>query len=322
MTNGPRIIDAELLRTRVGLQDMIEPAAHAFRQSSRRLADNGLLTLFPGARPDLGDVYVKTGVIRGSPVFIVKISPWFAVNAIPDNSQGGFVAVFDSNTGHTLALLDDQHYLSDLRTAAAGAIAARVLAPAKIQIVTVLGAGTQAYWQPQALFTERPFGELIIWARNEQKAQALKMRLAPLLPGVRIDTMADIEIAVRRADVVITATQSRSPLVRGEWLHPGQHITAVGADDPTKCELEASVLRRARVFVDSVDAALSNGDVHRAIQNKQYGIDDLAGEIGHVLNGMHHGREKPTDITVAKLVGIGAQDLVAAEVALRLCTAA
>lgn len=319
MTPAPRLIGADELRARVGFRELIEPVAAAFRESSGGGAQNGLLTMFPGERPELGDVFVKTGVLRGHAICVVKVSPWFAINVERGAAQGGFVAVIDSSTGYTLALLDDQHYLSDIRTAAAGALAARVLAPPAIEVATVLGAGTQAFWQAQALFVERPFRRLLLWARDARKAAALAVRLAPALPDVQIDISPDVEPAVRRADVIVTATLAREPLVRGEWLRPGQHITAVGADDAAKCELDATVLHRARVFVDSIETALACGDVHRAIRDGQYAADSLAGEIGQVLDGSRPGRRAAADITVAKFAGIGAQDLVAAEVALRLC---
>lgn len=321
MSVAPLIIGAEELRARVHFRDLVEPVSSAFRESARGGAQNGLLTLFPADRPEDGDVYVKTGVLRGHSVYIVKVSPWFAVNTERGLPQGGFIAAFDSRTGHTLAILDEQHYLSDIRTAAAGAAAARTLAPPMIEVAAVLGAGTQAFWQAQALFGERPFQKLIIWARDEQKAGTLKTRLSRTLPDVAIETSTDVESTVRRADVVITATLARQPIVRGEWLHPGQHITAVGADDPTKCELDAAVLNRARVFVDCRETALACGDIHRAVREGEYRADLLAGEIGDVLDGSRPGRLTRDDITVAKFVGIGAQDLVAAEVALRLCSA-
>ena len=121
---------------------------------------------------------------------------------------------------------------------------------------------------------------------------------------------------MRNADVLITATQAREPLVEGQWLRDGAHITAVGADDATKCELDATALRRAKVFVDDRDTAEANGDVHRAIRAGRYTIDEISGELGEVISGQAAGRTADDDITVAKLVGIGAQDLVAAEVAL------
>jgi ornithine cyclodeaminase len=315
-----RIVGAEWLRSAVSFQDLIEPVAKAFAESSLDRAQNGLVVMFPGARPDLGDVYVKTGVLRGHRVYIVKVSPWFAVNVERGRPQGGFVAVFDSETGHTLALLNEEHYLSDIRTAAAGAVAARSFAPPRVATAAVLGSGVQAYWQSLALFHERPFRRLLIWARQPQKADALRSRLAMALAGVEIVTSPDLESTVRASDVLITATLSREPLVRGGWLHPGQHITAVGADDPTKCELDSTALNLARVFVDSISTSTANGDLQRAISQGSYAPEQIAGELGDVLAGRLPGRTSESDITIAKLVGIGAQDLVAAETALEKLT--
>jgi ornithine cyclodeaminase/alanine dehydrogenase-like protein (mu-crystallin family) len=311
-----RMVSADELRANVHIEDLLEPVSIAFQESSAGLADNGLIVLFPAATPDLGDVYVKTGTLRGHRVYIVKVSPWFAVNRERGHAQGGFIGVFDSQTGHTLALLNDEHYLSDIRTAAAGALAARILAPTRVKTAAVLGAGTQAYWQPRALYRERPFETLLIWARSSEQAEMLAHRLKSALPEAKIRVSNDLEQTVRSADALITATSAREPLVRGEWLHEGQHITAVGADDATKCELDATALKRARVFIDALDTTAANGDVHRAIQLGAYSLGEVAGEIGEVLAGKKPGRVSSTDITIAKLVGIGVQDLVAAEVSL------
>lgn len=313
--NSVRIVSAAELRTRVRFEDLIEPVAAAFQESSAGLADNGLVVMFPLEPRARGDVYVKTGTLRGHSVYVVKVSPWFAANVESGAAQGGFIGVFDARTGHTIALLNEEHYLSDIRTAAAGALAARMLAPSEVRTASVLGAGVQAFWQSLALYRERPFSTLLIWARNADRATALKARLGAELPGVDIRVEADLETAVRQADVLICATLSREPLVQGAWLHEGQHITAVGADDPGKCELDASTLTKARVFVDSLETTVANGDVHRAVNSGRYERDDIAGEIGEVLAGRKIGRTSAADITIAKFVGIGAQDLAAAEVA-------
>jgi ornithine cyclodeaminase/alanine dehydrogenase-like protein (mu-crystallin family) len=311
-----RIVSANELRAHVRFKDLIDPVAAAFRESSAGLADNGLVVMYPLERRERGDVYVKTGILKGHPIYIVKVSPWFATNVDNGEAQGGFIGVFDSQTGHTIALLNEEHYLSDIRTAAAGAVAARALAPITVKVASVLGSGVQAYWQVLALYGERPFSTLLIWSRNIDSALALRSRLAEALPNVELRADGGLEYVVGAADVLICATLSRDPLVRGEWLRDGQHITAVGADDPSKCELDVSALRRARVFVDSLSATIANGDVHRAIGSGHYRQADIAGEIGEVLSGKKAGRTSPQDITIAKFVGIGAQDLAAAETSL------
>jgi ornithine cyclodeaminase/alanine dehydrogenase-like protein (mu-crystallin family) len=311
-----KIVEADDIRSCVGFEDLIEPVSRALQESSAGLADNGLVVMFPAARPELGDVYVKTGCVRGHDVYIVKLSPWFGVNVERGQPQGGFLGVFDSTTGRTLALLNEEHYLSDIRTAAAGALAARTLARAGVTTAAVLGSGVQAFWQSLALHRERPFSMLSIWARNPQRAELLKARLAVELTDVDIRCSTDLEGTVRSAEVLITATLAREPIVRGEWLAEGVHVTAVGADDPTKCELDAMALRRARVFVDARETSAANGDVHRAVREGSYSVAQLAGELGDVLAGRTPGRLADSDITIAKLVGIGAQDLAAAEVTL------
>ena len=140
--------------------------------------------------------------------------------------------------------------------------------------------------------------------------------MTPLLPQVDIQVEPSLKRAVEFGDVVITATQSREPLVRGDWLRAGQHITAVGADDATKCELDSTALRCSRVFVDTVQTALANGEVHRAIKSGEYSRSALAGEIGDVLAKRCAGRQSADDITVATFAGIGAQDVVAANAAI------
>lgn len=290
-----RIVNAADIRARISFEELIEPVSRAFQESSAGLTRNGLIVMHPAERAELG------------------ISPWFASTLARGLPQGGFIGVFDCQTGHTLAILNEEHYLSDIRTAAAGALAARTLAPSHIRTAGVLGAGVQAYWQARALYRERPFETLLVWARDERKAGALGSRLSSHLPDVVIQTSNDLEHTVRSADVLIAATSAKEPLVRGAWLHEGQHVTAVGADDPTKCELDATALKRAHVFVDSLETTAANGDVHRAMQNGEYSLRDVAGEIGEVLSGSKPGRTSRRDITIAKFVGIGAQDLVAAE---------
>lgn len=311
-------IGVEALRNHIGFEQLIDPVGQAYRDFSAGLAESGLITMFPGATADLGDVYVKTGAVRGGDVHVVKVSPWFALNASEGQPQGGLIAVFDSHTGHTLAIIDDQHYLSDIRTAAAGVWAARALAPEVVSTAAVFGTGVQAFWQTLVLYRERPFRELVVWGRDEGRAEALMERLSPHLGGVAMRREGSAEAAVRCADVLLTTTSSRQPIIEGEWLRPGQHITAIGADDATKCELDAACLRRAdRLIVDSVESAISNGDVGRHVGSGAIGRERVSGEIGEVLAGTLAGRTRATDITIAKFIGLGVLDLAAAQVAVR-----
>jgi len=153
--------------------------------------------------------------------------------------------------------------------------------------------------------------------RGALGATRLAMRLRPLLPDVTVSVYHDLETIVRESDVLITTTASREPLIKGEWLRGGQHITAVGADDQTKCELDAECFRRAdRVIVDSLESNANNGDVFRHLSRRGIVLEQVHGEIGGVLSGELDGRRMEHEITIAKFVGVGVQDLVAAEVTL------
>ena len=314
-----RIYGAAEIRAALGVDDVLEPVAAAFAAYSRGEGESPVAVLHPSPHgPEAGDAHVKSATLRGRPVFTVKVATWFAAKlARGKPPSGGVILVFDAQTGDALALLRDEHYLSDVRTAAAGAVAARALAPIGIHTAAVLGTGVQAELQALALARVRPYHELFIWGRDPLHAAALAGRLAPRLPGVHVRITERVQHAVERTDVLVTATASREPLVRGEWLRPGQHVTAVGADDTTKCELDALCLRRAdRLIVDSCAEAVLHGDIYRAISRGDLAPDAIDGELGEVLAGTVAGRRAPSDITVVKLIGLGVQDLAAAEIAL------
>jgi ornithine cyclodeaminase len=267
---------------------------------------------------DGADSHIKAAYLPGGRHFLVKIANWFPGNptrGLPEG--GGFVALFDATTGAVTAVLEDEHHLSDLRTAAAGAVCARALARPDAARATVLGTGRQAELQAHALTLVRPIRQISVWGRHHGRATALAARLGHDLPHTEVTVAADAERAVQQSDIVVTATASPSPVLFGSWLRPGQHITALGADDPAKRELDSACFHRAtKVFVDSRELGLRYGDIHAAIARGEVTDDRIDGEIGEVLAGRIPGRRTPEDITVAKLVGIGPQDLAAAETAL------
>jgi len=308
------VYSAASLRRTVGFPALIEPLRVAFGEYSHGRAQQVMAALWPARRPEDGNVLIKAGCIAGHDIFVVKTAPWFRSNEVAARPQGGMVTAFDARTGHPVAIFADEHYLSDIRTAATGALVADLLAPAAATTAGVLGTGTQAYWQVRALAHVRPLQHVRIWGRNRDRALALAGRLAVSLPGVHISAVATAEDAVRNSDVVITATAATSPVVAAGWLHPGQHVTAVGADDPGKCELEPGVFGRADlVVVESRSAAADNGSTRRALSAGVLTAGALTeiGELGVCPRD-------PRAITIAGLVGIGVQDVVAAEIALAL----
>ncbi|MFI0369965.1 ornithine cyclodeaminase family protein [Actinomadura sp. 1N219] len=312
----PQVFDADAIRRAVGFEDLVDPVADALAAFSRGLGESPV-TVFAPAGPD-GDVHVKSAWLPGRPVFTVKVAAWFAARAargLPGGS--GYVAVHDAATGDLLALLQDEHHLSDVRTAAAGALATRLLAAHDARTLAVLGTGVQAYLQALAAMAERPIDTVLVWGRRAAAARTLQAAISARAPEVAVSIAGTAGEAVRGADVIVTATSSRRPIVDGSWLRPGQHVTAVGADDATKAELDPECFARADLLVvDSrADAPVHAGDLRAAIAGRAVTEAGIDAELGELMPA-GHARRPGTQITIAKLIGLGVQDLAAAEVVL------
>jgi len=287
----------------------------------RALAEGGVVMppiLSMAIEAHRGEVDVKTAYVPGLDSFAIKVSPGFFDNpkrGLP--SLNGLMMLFDAETGIVKAVLLDNGYLTELRTAAAGAVAARHLAPESIGTAGVIGAGVQAELQIRALKLVRDFSELIVWARDREKAEiyARKMQDALDLP-VRV--AAGPEEVVRDAQIVVTTTPSRAPLIRAEWLHSGLHITAMGSDAPEKNELDPRILKEAGRFVcdrNSQSAAL--GELRAAIDAGHIAADYQADELGQIVAGQRPGRVSADEITICDLTGTGVQDTAIATHAFR-----
>jgi len=199
-------------------------------------------------------------------------------------------------------------YLTAIRTAAAGAVAARHLAPATVETAGVIGAGQQAELQIRALRLVRDFAELVVWARDAAMAEAYAARMRKALdPPVRIARSP--EEVVRSSQIVVTTTPSREPLIKAAWLHPSLHITAMGSDAADKNELEPAVIVRADRFVcDRRSQSILVGEMRAAIAAGAIPVDAAVDELGESCAGMKPGRKAESEITVADLTGAGIQD--------------
>jgi ornithine cyclodeaminase len=311
-----KIITADQVRNNLKLEDLIEPMQNAFKAFSRGDSSDAIGFL----RPNGGEVHIKSGFMQGSRVFAVKVSAGF-----PDNATRGLpiwdgaVMAFDASTGALVAVVQDGGLLTDWRTAVAGAVASKALARGDAKTLGVIGTGIQGFWQPLAHHKLLEFERLLIWGRNADNAKALQSKLELQLPEVKIEVLHDLASLVRESEIIITATASLEPLIRSEWLQPGTHITAVGADDETKRELEMAVLEKADVIVvDSLGVNQKYGDVARALQSGKLQMSRLI-ELGSLLENPDLGRSSSSQITVSKLVGLGVQDLAAVEVVLERC---
>lgn len=273
-----------------------------------------------------GEVHIKTGHLSGGPYYAVKIASGFYGNAalgLP--SSNGMVLVFDSRTGAPAAFLLDNGFITDFRTAAAGALAAKYLACNKVRTVAVIGSGAQARYQVRLLPLVRSFHEVRVWGRNLDKAQACVQELSQLgIAGQPSFAVASsVEQAVRHADLVITVTASREPLVHAEWLQPGTTVIAVGSDGPDKQELEVGVLARAdRIVADSLPQCLRLGEIHHAVEQGAIKKEKVSTELGELAAGLKPGRQSDQELIVCDLTGVGVQDVAAASLVMERALAA
>ncbi|WP_420413877.1 ectoine utilization protein EutC [Roseibium sp.] len=256
-----------------------------------------------------GEVDVKTAYVPGIDSFAIKVSPGFFDNPkIGLPSTSGLMILFSAKTGMVEALLLDNGYLTDIRTAAAGAVAARHLAPEEASSACIVGAGTQARLQLQALCLVRPIRKALIWARDPEKASNAASQMTKQL-GIEVLPASDLPAAVSQTDVIVTTTPSTAPLISAEWLQPGQHVTAMGSDQSHKSELAPECLAKADLYVPDrqsqtelmgeLRAALAAGAVTKGTQ-----FDDL----GAIVSGKAAGRTSDAAITICDLTGTGVQD--------------
>ena len=298
--------------------EVIEGIADAFTALA-----TGRVVMPPILHMDLpeahGELDVKTAYVSGLPSFALKVSPGFFDNpglGLP--SVSGMMMLLSARTGRLEALHLDNGYLTDVRTAAAGAVAARHLAREDARVAGVIGAGVQARLQMAALAKVRPIERILVWARDGAKADACADDLGERL-GLDAIAVSSAERLVLEADVVVTATPAREPLVVADWLHPGLHITAMGSDAPDKNELHPAVLERADLMVcDSRAQCARLGELHHALE---HGIEPATVELGEITSGARPGRTHADQITICDLTGTGVQDTAIALLAYRKATA-
>jgi ornithine cyclodeaminase/alanine dehydrogenase-like protein (mu-crystallin family) len=255
-----------------------------------------------------GEIHVKAGHLHGFPFYAVKVASGFS--ASDPVAIDGLVVVFDVLDGSPAAILLDGGYLTDVRTGAAGGVAAAHLAPDDARIAAVIGSGIQARRQVEALVAVRPsIGEVRVWGRRAERAAAAAAEIGAV-HGLEASAARSIRHAVEGADVVITCTASTEPSVEADWLAPGTHVTAVGSDAPGKQELNPEILRRADLLVvDSIEQCRRLGELQHALD-----VADRAVELGAICAGIAVGRNRPAQLTVCDLTGVGVQDVAAANV--------
>jgi len=310
-----RVVSIEEIRRVIGPREAFRSAEIAFRA----MAEGRVRLPLPMALsiPERqGEVHIKAAHLAGSPVFIVKIVSGFGANAsdgIAINS--GYLGVFDAETGHPLGILVDAGYLTDLRTAAAGALAATLLAPRDPAKIAIIGAGVQARYQLRALsHAGVRAGQTVAWGRTPG-ALEIYCREMRLDPGASVSAASSPEEAVRGADLIVTATSAREPVIEARWLSPSVTVIAVGADMPEKRELGRGILARAdKIVVDSLAQCIAFGELHHGVADADVSAADVYADLGEIASNRKAGREG-AEMIVCDLTGLGAQDAAIGEVA-------
>lgn len=296
----------------------IEAVARAHAALARREAVLPVRTLMRPEPLGGGILGMMPGFIGGeAPLFGMKAVTVFHANAargLP--SHQGVILLFSSETGALEALVDAGE-VTAIRTAAASAAAARILARKDARILAILGSGTQARTHLAAMAAVRDLAEARIWSRSGEGAARFAAESAGSFPfAVRAAPTA--EEAVRGADLVVTVTASREPVLAGAWLSSGAHVSAVGACLPAARELDTDAVRRSSVFVDVKESALREaGDILIPIREGALTETCIRAELGDLVTGAHPGRKDPREITLYKSLGVAIQDLAAAGLALR-----
>jgi ornithine cyclodeaminase len=257
-----------------------------------------------------GDVHIKYGHRQGDAVFVVKIATGFYENPLRGlRSSSGVMLVFSAETGFLQAVLLDEGYLTDLRTAAAGAVAAKYLAPQTVRAIGIVGAGTQARLQLDLLRHVTPCRKAVVWARDPAKAAAFTVA------GFTIEVASSVSELAQRCNLIVTTTPAREPLIPAAAVQPGTHITAVGADAPGKQELAAELFARAQVVaVDSRSQCLDHGEAAHAVRARLRDAAQFV-ELGEIVAAPTLGRTGADQITIADLTGLAIQDIQIAKLA-------
>ena len=311
-----RILNREAVAESLSHAECIDAVGAAMRAVSR--GD----TIMPLRRymdiPGHGGKFTLMPGYLGEPcTFGVKIvSKYPRSPDSPFGSHVGAVMIFDSEEGIPLALLDGSE-LTAIRTAAASALATRILARAGRATLAILGTGTQALHHVRALTCVRSIDEVRIWGRTDAHARRLVRRLAlPASASARVCNSA--RKAVDGADIVCTTTSASEPVLEGKWLAPGCHVNLVGAAIASSAEADVDVVTGSRFYVDYKASAMDQaGELLAAIRDGAVSEAHIAGEIGEVLAGRVAGRRDDEEITVYKSLGVAAQDLAAAYAAFR-----
>lgn len=293
-----KIITLKQIKSQLNINQAI-----ALQEEGFQLYSSGQVAVPPVAYMNmgeaLGEVHIKCGSIQGDEIFVVKVAGAYPLN---EEKVQGAILVFSAKTGAPLAILQDEGYLTNLRTALAGFICAKYMGPKDVQRIGVLGTGLQARLQIEWLQRQTTCRNLMVWGRNQNKVDQYIEEMTQL--GFQVEQATTPSDVCKRCNLIVTTTSAKEPLIFSKDVRPGTHITAVGADAPGKQELDPHIFEIADVcVVDSKTQCLDHGEAFY-LKKEQPLV-----ELGEVISDPSLGRTHNDQITLADLTGVAVQDI-------------
>lgn len=301
-----KVISLDQIRKALPSVDLVDEIEHGFIAYSRGdsvVPPVGELIL----EDPPGEVHIKYGYIKGDDYYVIKIASGFYANkALGIPAGNGMMLMFSQKTGQPIAILHDEAYLTDIRTAVAGTIAAKHLAPASVECIGIVGTGNQARLQLEYLKPVTGCRKVLLWGRDPSKFDAYIDDMTP--HGFAIETTTEAADLLTNCNLIVTTTTATKPILVGQ-ARPGTHITAMGSDTLEKQEVDASILAQADLVVaDSIPQCLERGEIHQALKVDAIRRDDIV-ELGRIIAGDAPGRTSDDQVTIADLTGVAVQDI-------------
>ena len=256
-----------------------------------------------------GDVHIKYGYIKGHDNYVIKIASGFPENnELGLSTSHGVMVMFDSRSGFLKCILHDEGYLTNVRTAVAGSICAKYLAPNKVTKIGIIGTGIQARLQLKYIKYTTRCVDVMVMGRDSKKINDYIEDMRK--EGFNLEVANNSKQLCESCNLIVTTTSANESLIKKSDIKPGTHITAVGSDTPEKRELDSNILGLANlVVVDSVSQCVERGETKYALEKNIINRSDLV-ELGDVIVSKNNGRLSEDDITVADLTGVAVQDIM------------
>jgi len=255
-----------------------------------------------------GDTHIKYGYLVDDDYYVIKIaSGFFESPSTSRYTSDGLILLFKKGTGELACALLDECHLTNVRTAAAGAVSAKYLAPKNIECIGIMGAGTQGRMQLEFLSSVVSCRDVMVWGVNQKELDEYRTDMEP--QSYSIQTTLRAEDIAAKCNLIVTATPSKSPLLSADQIRKGTHITAMGSDTSEKIELDPRILQKADIVVaDSISQCLLRGEIHQALKAGVLEKERIV-ELGNVIAKPELRRISEEQITIADLTGVAVQDI-------------